>query len=110
MEQVQISLWYQTLFYGLKVNHPHNVAVVHPLSFLLRRIVYSLVIVCSSRGSAFFSSLVMLLIAMFMIAMVASEAPWVQPLINRQHLVNEIVYYVLCVCLVCFSGMLTSTR
>ena len=36
---------YRTLFYGLKKNHPHNVAIVHPLLFLIRRIIYSIVIV-----------------------------------------------------------------
>jgi hypothetical protein len=36
---------YKTLFYGLKQNHERNVAVIHPLMYLLRRVVYALVIV-----------------------------------------------------------------
>lgn len=35
---------YRTLFYGLKRNHEHNVAVVFPVAFLLRRILYVTVI------------------------------------------------------------------
>ena len=36
---------YRTLFFGLKHNHERNVAIIHPLMFLLRRIIYALVIV-----------------------------------------------------------------
>lgn len=36
---------YKTLYYGLKRNHQRNVAVIHPLMFLLRRIIFALVIV-----------------------------------------------------------------
>ena len=43
---VKVSERYQTLFLGLKLNHERNVAVVHPLMFLVRRVVYALVIVC----------------------------------------------------------------
>ena len=42
---MQISQRYRTLHYGLKRNHERNVAVVHPLMFILRRVVYALVIV-----------------------------------------------------------------
>ena len=42
---MQISQRYRTLQYGLKRNHERNVAVVHPLMFILRRLVYALVIV-----------------------------------------------------------------
>ena len=33
------------MYYGLKKNHERNVAVMHPLMFLLRRVIYALVIV-----------------------------------------------------------------
>ena len=41
---VRPSKRYRTLFYGLKRNHPHSAALVHPLVFLLRRIVYSSIV------------------------------------------------------------------
>ena len=44
-ERVQVSNFYRTLFYGLKWNHEHNVAMVNPLAFVLRRVLYALVIV-----------------------------------------------------------------
>ena len=36
---------YKTLYYGLKLNHVRNVAIVHPLMFTLRRVLYALTIV-----------------------------------------------------------------
>ena len=36
---------HKTLYYGLKLNHPRNVAIVHPLMFTLRRVFYALSIV-----------------------------------------------------------------
>lgn len=35
----------KTLFYGLRLNHPRNVAVLHPLMYTLRRIFFALAIV-----------------------------------------------------------------
>ena len=43
--QVYLNPRYETVFEGLKKNHPHNVALVHPMSFLLRRIVYAVIII-----------------------------------------------------------------
>jgi len=36
---------FKTLYYGLKMNHPHYVALVHPVVFLLRRILFATIIV-----------------------------------------------------------------
>lgn len=36
---------FRTLYLGLKLNHPSNVAIVHPMMFTLRRIAYALAIV-----------------------------------------------------------------
>jgi len=44
-DTIQPSQRYKTLHYGLKKNHERNVAVIHPLMFLTRRIIYALVIV-----------------------------------------------------------------
>ena len=35
----------ETFYYGLKANHERNVAVVHPLMFMMRRITYTSAIV-----------------------------------------------------------------
>ena len=44
-DSVQKPARIRTLYYGLKVNTERNVAVVHPLMFLIRRVIYALVIV-----------------------------------------------------------------
>ena len=42
---VTVKPEFKTLFSGLKLGHPENVAVVHPLVFLLRRIFFSIGII-----------------------------------------------------------------
>ena len=44
---------YKTLYYGLKLNHPRNVAIIHPLMFTIRRIVYALSIVLLAKYPLF---------------------------------------------------------
>ena len=44
-DTVQLSQKYKTLHYGLKRNHERSVAIVHPLMFLTRRVIYAAVIV-----------------------------------------------------------------
>ena len=39
-DKIVISRYYKTLFYGLKLDHPMKVALVHPLFFILRRILF----------------------------------------------------------------------
>lgn len=107
---MRATAWHSTLFYGLKLNHPHNVAIVHPLSFVLRRVLFALLITSSTAESALFSATLLLLTCLFMMAIVCSEAPWVDSLINQQHFVNEVVLYVICACLMVFSGVITSTE
>ena len=41
---VNVSSAYQTLFYGLRRNHEHNMAVIHPISFVLRRVIFAIAI------------------------------------------------------------------
>ena len=41
---IRLNPRYKTIFSGLKLNHPRNVAIIHPLMFLVRRVVYILAI------------------------------------------------------------------
>lgn len=106
-ESVKLSNAYRTLFYGLKLNHEHNVAIVHPLAFLLRRVIYALVIIFMVDSNVVFGCLIILVTCLFMMAFVAHEAPWSDKSINVQHLINEAVFYCVCVGLMSFSGFLT---
>jgi len=40
----------KTLHYGLKLNQERNSAVAHPLMFMVRRILYAIVIVCMGQS------------------------------------------------------------
>ena len=42
---VPIKPYYATLFKGLKVGHPQNIALVHPFVFILRRVFLAYAIV-----------------------------------------------------------------
>ena len=42
---VQLPLRHKTLYAGLKLNHERNVAVVHPLIFIIRRAFLSLIVI-----------------------------------------------------------------
>lgn len=108
-QSVELSQAYRTLFYGLKKNHEHNVALVHPLAFLLRRVLFALVIIFMVDSKALFGSLLLLITCLLMLIFVVQEAPWEYPLINQQHFVNEIVFYFVCVGLMSFSGVLTES-
>jgi cobalamin biosynthesis protein CobD/CbiB len=101
---------YKTLFYGLKKNHHHNVAIVHPLSFLLRRIIYATVITFTTEDNAFFGALILLLTCIFMMTLVVLEAQWQESLINRQHFVNEVFFYILCSALMLFCGIIQDSN
>ena len=63
---------YKTVFEGLKKNHAHNVALVHPLAFLLRRIVFSAIIVFM-YSMPYAASLILLILTMAMLAYVITE-------------------------------------
>ena len=108
-ERVEISNFYRTLFYGLKWNHEHNVALVQPLAFVLRRILYALVIVFMVEQNVIFGALIMLITCLIMLVFVVQEAPWEDRFVNWQHFFNEIVFYFVCVGLMSFSGVLTDS-
>ena len=76
---------YRTLFYGLKRNHPHNVAIVHPIAFILRRVIFSVIIVFLARSqlNVLFGCLILLATCIFMMLLVVLESQWDDDLINK---------------------------
>ena len=84
-EAVRPPVNYKTLFYGLKRNHPHNVAVIHPLAYVIRRILYSIVIVFMAKeetSAALWGVLLLAFTCVLMAALVAVESEWEDSLIN----------------------------
>lgn len=73
---------FKTLHYGLKPNHERNVALIHPLMFLTRRIVYALVIVFMSEVM-FFGALIVMLSCLAMLVYALHEWQWKDRIINQ---------------------------
>lgn len=96
---------YRTLFFGLRRNHERNVAVVHPLMFLMRRVIYALVIVFLDNVMWWGVFLVMLS-CLVMLSYACTEWQWKDRIINYQHIFDECIIYCLCLLLLCFSNMI----
>ena len=97
---------YRTLFYGLRRNHERNVAIVHPLMFLLRRIIYALVIVFMDE-IMYYCVFIVMLSCLTMLTYACTEWQWKERIINAQHIFDECTIYVICLMLLCFSAFVT---
>ena len=78
---VKVSQRYQTLFYGLKKNHPHNAALVHPLTFLVRRVAYAGIIIFL-YNKPLFASLLLMASSILILCWVLTVSQWEHSLIN----------------------------
>ena len=76
---------YRTLFYGLKQNHPHNVALTHVFIFVLRRVLFALVIVCMAAESlqVMFGIFMLMATCLAMSGLLLLEAQWEDNLLNH---------------------------
>lgn len=70
--------YYKTLFLGLKLNHPHNVAIIHPILFILRRIFYSacIVFLADEDSSVMIGIFLLLISSLHMGIFVLTVAQW----------------------------------
>ena len=93
---------YKTLFYGLKVNHPRNVASLYPLLFTLRRITYAVGIVILS-SIPFTGIWILLSGTVCMLAYSLVEWQWQDEMLNWINLFNEFTLYWVCISLLMFS-------
>ena len=96
----------KTLYYGLKRNHPRNVAVIHPLMFVVRRIVYAAMIVGMDQVPLF-ATHVFMFMTLVMLGFVLSEHQWKDRVINQQHIFNEIILYCLSVVMLTFTNFVS---
>lgn len=100
---VVVSQAFQTLFTGLKLGHPENVAVVHPLVFLLRRAFYACGIIFLGRYGVMTLSL-MQLMCVFQLCYSIEFKQWRSSLLNAQHLTNELLLYCILLLELCISA------
>lgn len=92
--KVWLNQRYKTLFYGLKKNHPRHVAVVYPIVFLVRRLVYTCLILFL-LSLPYITIVLLMLGCLAMLAFIFSESQWEDSIINQQHVVNEIGFYLI---------------
>ena len=79
---VRKPIRHKTLYYGLKLNHARNVAIVHPLMFTLRRIIYALSIVLIAT-LPLLGVWIMLVGTLLMLAYALVEWQWKARIINH---------------------------
>lgn len=102
--QVRCNPRYQTLFYGLKKNDPRQISVFYPFIYLMRRVVY-VVLILFMAELPFISVVILLLWCLATLCLIWTEAQWEDVLINVQHAVNEIALYLILVQLSIFCGL-----
>lgn len=96
---------YSTLWLGLKTNHERNVALAHPMTFLVRRVIFA-ILVTTMSPFMLTSVLTFMAMTLFVLAFALYEHQWQHWIINQQHIVNEIFIYAMSVLLFCFGGFL----
>ena len=98
----QRPAYIKTLYFGLKMNHPRHVAIIHPLCFLGQRVILSIVIVFMAKIPAFGLHL-FLTTCLFSFGYGLSEHQWQDSIINSQYLFNEAMIYIISILLVTFG-------
>lgn len=76
---------------------------MHPLMFMLRRVIYALVIVFMDK-IMIFGVFIVMGCCLIMLAYALTEWQWKDRVINLQHVVNEGIIYTLCVVLLLYSN------
>ena len=93
---------YRTLFYGLKRNHPHSAAIANPLIFLLRRILYSLIVLLMINLTMI-GAYILCIVCLGMLAFIIVEKQWQESVISWQHIVNEVALYLVLLAVIASS-------
>lgn len=79
-------------------------AVLYPTLFLMRRVLYVVVILFMTQ-IPFLAVALMMLTCLAMLALVFNSAQWEDSIINQQHVVNEIAFYLVLLHVIVFVGL-----
>lgn len=93
-ELVEVSPRYVTIFQGLKLNTAHNSAVMEPLSYFLRRLIYAALIVFMPHLPQI-QTLILLAVCFATLVFTVVEKPWLHSEMNKLAVVNESLLYLL---------------
>lgn len=89
---VQLNERYKTLFDSLKLNTAHNSAILEPFLFMLRRMIYSALIIFMPHLPQIATSL-LLIACLVIMAFTLIEKPWSTPEMNKLAVINEALLY-----------------
>ena len=78
--------------------------MAYPISFVLRRVGYAIVILFLTH-LPYMSVVILMSSCITMLALVYSEAPWEASIINLQHAVNEVAFYLVLCHVIIFCGL-----
>lgn len=95
---VQTSPRYETIFSGLKLNTAHNSAVMEPLSFMIRRIIYAALIVFMPKLPQVVT-LALTSICVIMMVYSCNEKQWKEQSMQTLAIINEAFLYMLLILL-----------
>lgn len=93
-DQISLSARYKTIFLGLKLNTEHSSTVIQPLGFLLRRLIYALLIVFCSEASMV-NGVALLCLSTVALAFTVIEKPWADPTVHAISIFNECAFFVI---------------
>ena len=68
-----------------------------------------MIVFLASKDTAIFNALMLSLTSVSGMIFVAMERPWQSTLINRLNFFNEAIFYLVCLGLICFTGMITKS-
>lgn len=108
-DHVELNQRYKTVFSGLKLNTAHNSAIVEPVIFMLRRLIYAALIVFMPH-MPHIATLVLLGVCFATLAFTIVEKPWSAPEINKLAITNEALLYLLIVLIMASPCLVTETE
>ena len=81
---------------------------VHLMTYILRRVLFSIVIVfmAEDTSSVMCGIFLLMVTSLFMLAILLVDGQWEDLMINHLHLSNEVLFYLLCCVLICFCGLI----
>ena len=102
--------WCQTLQFGLDKEGNSSVSLAYPFTFMVRRIVYAVIILACSNANVIFGAYILLLSCVLALTLLTKYNLWELQLINAQHIMNEASLYLMVAAIMAFSGAVTDSR
>lgn len=103
---VELNERYSTIFLGLKLNTPHNSAIIENFTFMIRRLIYAALIVFMPHLPQI-ATMTLLIVCLIVLIFNLTEKPWTAPEMNKLAFANEALLYVLIVLIIASPSLST---